>query len=78
MLLPDLAREIKEQSVFNATSTHAAPGLLGSDPIRSEEQRTRFPFGFRNAATIYQEATWFESLSALDGGLGSPTQDQKR
>jgi hypothetical protein len=37
MLLSDLAREIEKQSVFNATSTHAAPGFLGSDPIRSKE-----------------------------------------
>jgi hypothetical protein len=65
-MLPDLAREIEEKSVFNATSTHAAPGLLGSGPIRSEEQHTRFPFGLRNAATIYQEATRFKSLSALE------------
>jgi hypothetical protein len=32
ILLLDLAREIEEQSIFDATSTHAAPGLLGSDP----------------------------------------------
>jgi hypothetical protein len=30
-LLPDLVRRIKKMSVFNATSTCAAPGLLGSD-----------------------------------------------
>jgi hypothetical protein len=37
MLLPDLTREIEEESVSNATSTHAAPGLLGLDPIQYEE-----------------------------------------
>jgi hypothetical protein len=36
MLLPDLARKIEKESVFNVTSTHAAPGLLRSDLIRSE------------------------------------------
>jgi hypothetical protein len=69
MMLPDLAREIEEQFVFNMISTHAAPGLLGSDPIRSEEQHTRFPFVLRNVSTIYQEATRFESLSALEEDL---------
>jgi hypothetical protein len=33
MLLLDLDREIEEQSVLNATSTRAAPELLGSDRI---------------------------------------------
>jgi hypothetical protein len=41
MLLPDLAREIEEESVFDAISTRAAPRLLGSGPIRSGEGRTR-------------------------------------
>jgi hypothetical protein len=36
MLLPDLARDLEEQSVFNATSTCAAPGFLRSDPIWPE------------------------------------------
>jgi hypothetical protein len=40
MLLPDLARKIVKEFIFNATSTRAAPGLLGLDPIRSKEQRT--------------------------------------
>jgi hypothetical protein len=40
MLLPNLAREIEEHFVFDVTSTRAAPGVLGSNSIRSEEQRT--------------------------------------
>jgi hypothetical protein len=32
-LLPDLAREIEEKSVFNSTSIRAAPGLFRSDLI---------------------------------------------
>jgi hypothetical protein len=39
-LLPNLAKDLEEQSVFNATSTRAAPGFLGSDSIWSEGQRT--------------------------------------
>jgi hypothetical protein len=39
-LLPDLAREIEEGFAIDATSTCAAPGLLGSDSIRSGEERT--------------------------------------
>jgi hypothetical protein len=31
LLLPDLAGKIDKMSVFYATSTRAAPGLLGSD-----------------------------------------------
>jgi hypothetical protein len=61
MLLPDLAGEIEKMSVSDATSTRAAPGLS-----RSEEGRTRFSFGLRNAVSVYQEATRFESLSDLD------------
>jgi hypothetical protein len=37
MLLPDLAQQIKKMSVFNATSTHDAPDLLGSDSNRSKK-----------------------------------------
>jgi hypothetical protein len=37
LLLPDQAGEIKMMSVFDATSTHAAPGLLRSDLNQSEE-----------------------------------------
>jgi hypothetical protein len=37
LLLPDLPRQIERTSVFDATSTRAAPGLLGSDSNRSEE-----------------------------------------
>jgi hypothetical protein len=33
MLLPDLAMEIKEGSIFDAILTRAVPGLLGSDSI---------------------------------------------
>jgi hypothetical protein len=40
MLLPDLAKEIEEESVFDAISTHATPGLLESDSIRSGERHT--------------------------------------
>jgi hypothetical protein len=40
MLLPDLAREIEEQFILDATLTHAAPGLLGSDPTPPEGPRT--------------------------------------
>jgi hypothetical protein len=36
-LLPDLARELVDESIFNATSTHAVPGLLRSDLIQSED-----------------------------------------
>jgi hypothetical protein len=46
MLLPDLAREIKEQSVFDVTSTRTAPGLLRSDLIWSQDLRTRFRSGY--------------------------------
>jgi hypothetical protein len=53
MLLPDLAREIEEQSVLDATPTHVAPGLLRQDLIQSEELHTRFLFGLRNMATVY-------------------------
>jgi hypothetical protein len=37
LLLPDLVRHIKKMSVFDATSTHAAPELVGSDSNRSRE-----------------------------------------
>jgi hypothetical protein len=40
MLLPPLSREIEEDSAADVTSTRAAPGLLGLDPIRSREERT--------------------------------------
>jgi hypothetical protein len=36
MLLPDLVRELEEESEFNLTSTGAVLGPLGSDPIQSE------------------------------------------
>jgi hypothetical protein len=36
LLLPDLPRQIKKTSIFNVTSTRAAPGLLGLDSNRSE------------------------------------------
>jgi hypothetical protein len=36
LLLPDLARQIEKMSVFNATSTHATPELVGLDSNRSE------------------------------------------
>jgi hypothetical protein len=68
-LLPDLAREIEEESIFNVTSTHAAPELFRSDMIRSEDLRTRFPFGLRDTATVYQKAMRFETLSALEEDL---------
>jgi hypothetical protein len=66
MLTPNLAKEIEEGSGFYATPTHAAPGLLGSDPIRSMEVRVRSLFGLSNTASVYQELMQFESLSDLD------------
>jgi hypothetical protein len=49
MLLPDLARDIEEEFVFNATSTCAAPELLGLDPIglRSNVPDPRSGYGMR-------------------------------
>jgi len=61
ILLPNLAREIEEESVFYATSTLATPGLL--DPVRPEEQLCRLLFGLCNATAVYQEAMLLESLS---------------
>jgi hypothetical protein len=55
MLLPDFAREIEEESVLDAILTHAAPGLLGSDLIRSGEERTRVLFRLCNAPSFYQD-----------------------
>jgi hypothetical protein len=55
MLLNDLAREIEEESVFDAISTRAAPGLLGSDSIRSGEGRTRLLFRLCNAVYVYKD-----------------------
>jgi hypothetical protein len=37
LLLPNLPRQIENTFVFDATSTRAAPGLLGSDSNRSEK-----------------------------------------
>jgi hypothetical protein len=37
LLLSDLAGHIERMSVFDATSTHTAPELVGSDSNRSEE-----------------------------------------
>jgi hypothetical protein len=37
LLLLDLPKQIERISVFDATSTHVAPGLLGSNSSRSEE-----------------------------------------
>jgi hypothetical protein len=37
LLVPDLAGEIERMSIFDATSIHVAPGLLGSDLNRSKE-----------------------------------------
>jgi hypothetical protein len=36
LLLPDLVRQIEKISVFDTTSTHAAPELVRSDSNRSE------------------------------------------
>jgi hypothetical protein len=55
-LLPDLTKEIEEESVSNATLTRTAPELLRSDLIRSKDLHTRLPFGLCNTATIYQKA----------------------
>jgi hypothetical protein len=51
------------------TSTRAALGLLGSDSTQSEEERTQLLFGLRNAASVYQELTQSEFLSALEEDL---------
>jgi hypothetical protein len=56
MLLPDLAREFQEESVFYATSIHATLGLLRSNLIRSEDLHTRLLFGPCNTTTLYQKA----------------------
>jgi len=45
MLLLDLAIEIKEESIFNATLTRAA-SLLGSGPIQSVEQCIQICSGY--------------------------------
>jgi hypothetical protein len=37
LLLPDLALQIEKMSVFDATSTHDAPDLVGLDSNRSEK-----------------------------------------
>jgi hypothetical protein len=67
-LLPNIAREIEEESVFNATSTRTAPGLR-SDMIRSEDLHTRLPFELRKMATVHQKAMRFETLSTLEEDL---------
>jgi hypothetical protein len=69
MLLPYLAREIEEESAVDATSTCVAPGLLGLDSIRFEEERTRLLFELPNAASVYQELTQSEFISALEEDL---------
>jgi hypothetical protein len=69
LLLPDLAGEIERMSVFDVTSTHAAPGPLGLDSNRSKEVRTLFPFWLRNATSVNEEATRSESLSDLEEDL---------
>jgi hypothetical protein len=69
MLLPDLAKEIEEESVLDAISTRAAPGLLWLDSIRSGEEHTRLLFRLHNTALVYQESMQFESLSYLEEDL---------
>jgi hypothetical protein len=71
MLLPYLAREIEEESAVDATSTHAAPGLLWSDPIRSGEERTRFLFRLCNTASVYQELSQSKFISASEEDLNN-------
>jgi hypothetical protein len=56
-------------SVFDATSTCAAPGHLESDSNRSEEARVQFPFGLSNAASVNEEATRSKSLFDLEEDL---------
>jgi hypothetical protein len=56
-------------SVFDATSTRAAPGLLGSDSNRFEEAHTLFLFGLCNAASVNEEATRSKSVSDLEKDL---------
>jgi hypothetical protein len=67
MLLPELAREIEEESTVaaTATSTRAVPGLLRSGSIRYEEERTQLLFGLCNAASVYRA----EFLSTLEEDL---------
>jgi hypothetical protein len=44
MLLPNLARELEEESIFNMISTRAAPGLLRlEDPTTVHHRRPRGP-----------------------------------
>jgi hypothetical protein len=69
MLLLDLAREIEKMSILDATSTRAAPGLPGLESTRCKEDRTRFLFGLRNAALVYQKVMRFESLFDLEEDL---------
>jgi hypothetical protein len=69
MLLPNLAWEIEKMCVLDATSNHATPGHPGSDSTQSKKGRTQFTFGLRNAASVYQEAIKFESLSDLEEDL---------
>jgi hypothetical protein len=68
-LLPGLARETEEESAVDMTSTHNAPGLLESDPIRFEEEHTRLLFRLCNTASIYKELTQYEFLFALEEDL---------
>jgi hypothetical protein len=66
MLLPSLAKEIEEEFAIDAILTRTAPGLLGSDIIRSGEECTRLLFRLHNTAPVYQESMQFESLSDLE------------
>jgi hypothetical protein len=66
LLLPE---EIERMSIFNATSTRAAPRPLRSNSNRCEEACTLFPFGLRNATSVNEEATRSESLSDLEEDL---------
>jgi hypothetical protein len=51
LLLLDHAGVIERMSIFDATSTRAAPGLLGLDSNRSEVACALFLFGLCNAAS---------------------------
>jgi hypothetical protein len=53
LLLPDLAGEIKRMSIFNATSTRATLGPLGSDSNRSiPVEVTQRRFGQQGGYTV--------------------------
>jgi hypothetical protein len=75
LLLPDLVRQIEKISVFNTTSTRAAPELVRSDSNRSERTtQSKFLYDLEEdldrllkledvGATAYRGAPVFENYS---------------